>query len=352
MKRNKLSLGLSLLVVFAFILSACAPAATATQAPATQVPATQPPAAVKITIWHQWSGDYLTSITAAFKDYETAHPGVTIDLSKPQDVNASLKVAIPAGEGPDIIGWANDAIGQAATTGYIVALDDYGIDSAFLKSTYEPAAINGVTWKSKIWALPETQESISLVYNKAVVTAKYLPKDSKDFAGLLAAAQQFQKDNPGKTLVCNQGFPGGDAYHIAPVFFGFGVPQYVDEAGKVTINTPEAVAAMKWLIEISKVSLKEQTGDICNAGMKEGTVGMMWTGPWNIATFETNKVDYAIFPMGKPFVGIKTMMLSKIAVDRKSTAVAVDIMKYFTSAEVQKKVAAANKTIPAATAAL
>jgi arabinogalactan oligomer / maltooligosaccharide transport system substrate-binding protein len=377
---KKLFYLVSILLIATFVLVSCAPAATvaptsapaATQPPAATNPpaatmppaATQPPAAttaptkapapaaVKITIWHQWSGDYLTAITAAFKDYETAHPGVTIDLNKPQDVQASLKVAIPAGEGPDIIEWANDSIGSAATTGYIVPLDDYKIDNAFLKSTYEPAAVNGVTWKGKIWALPEAQEAIALVYNKALVTSKYLPKDSTDFAGLLAAAQQFQKDNPGKTLVCNQGFPGGDAYHIAPVFFGFGVPQYIDETGKVTINTPEGVKAMQWLTEMAKVSLKEQTQDICNAGVKAGTVGMMWTGPWDIATMETNKVDYGIFPMGKPFVGIKTMMLSKNAVDRKTTTVALDIMKYFTSADVQKKLSLANKTIPAATAAL
>ncbi len=353
---------ISILIIAAFALAACAPAATpaptsapaATSAPAsTSAPAaTTAPAATKITIWHQWSGDYLTAITQVFKDYEASHPGVSIDLNKPQDVQASLKVAIPAGQGPDIIGWANDSIGSAATTGYIVPLNDYGITADFLKSTYEPAAINGVTWKGKIWALPEAQEAIALVYNKAIVTDKYLPKDSTDFAGLLAAAQQFQKDNPGKTLVCNQGFPGGDAYHIAPVFFGFGVPQYIDETGKVTINTPEAVKAMQWLQDMSKVSLKEESQDICAAGMKDGSVGMMWTGPWEIATIEGYKIDYGIFPMGKPFVGIKTMMLSKNAVDRKTTTVALDIMKYYTSTAVQQKLSVANKTIPANSAAL
>jgi arabinogalactan oligomer / maltooligosaccharide transport system substrate-binding protein len=45
-------------------------------------------------------------------------------------------------------------------------------------------------------------------------------------------------------------------------------------------------------------------------------------------------------------------MLGKNAADNKTTAVALDIMKYFTSADVQKKIAAVNKTIPAATAAL
>ncbi len=366
---------ISLVLIATFVLAACGPAATTVAPtappqptsppqPTTAQPTTVPPTAVPqptattaakpvtIAIWHQWSGDYLNAITAAFQDYMTAHPNVTITLDKPNDVQNSLKVAIPAGQGPDILGWANDSIGTNALAGNIVALDDYGITQDFLKSTYSPSAVNGVQWQGKIWALPESVEGIALVYNKAVVTDKYLPKDATDFAGLLAAAQQFATDNPGKTLICNQGFPGGDAYHIAPVFFGFGVPSYVDEQGNAYVNTPEAVKAMDWLQQISKVSLKEESQDICATALSEGKVGMMWTGPWEIATIEKANVSYGIFPMGKPFVGIKTLELTKNAVDRGNQDVAVDIMKYFTSAAVQIKIASVNKTIPAASAAL
>jgi arabinogalactan oligomer/maltooligosaccharide transport system substrate-binding protein len=45
-------------------------------------------------------------------------------------------------------------------------------------------------------------------------------------------------------------------------------------------------------------------------------------------------------------------MMSKNAVDRGNEDVALDIIKYFTSAEVQAQLAAANKTIPAPTGAL
>lgn len=370
---KKLFTLISILLVATFVLAACqtpttAPAATTaptakpadpTKPAATAAPTVAPtaaptaaPKAVKIKIWHQWDGGYLTAIAAAFKDYEKAHPGVTIDLSKPDDTANALAIAIPAGEGPDIIGWANDQIGKQAIKGNIVALDDYKIDAAYLKANFEASAVSAMSYKGKIWGLPESMEGIALVYNKKLVTEKYLPKDMNDWAGLLAAATAFQKDNPGKTLICNQGFPGGDAYHIAPVFFGFGVPSYVDEAGKVTLNTPEAVKAMNWLVDVSKVSTKEQTYDLCGAAFKEGKVGMWWTGPWAIADIEKAKVDYGIFQMGKPFVGIKTLMLSKNAVDRKNTDVAIDIIKYFTSADVQKKIVLTNKTIPAASAAL
>jgi arabinogalactan oligomer/maltooligosaccharide transport system substrate-binding protein len=381
MKKTKFS-ALNLALIAAFVLAACTPAATATptsapqptNAPeatkaattapeATEAPTTAPEAteaptdepsaeAVKITVWHQWSGDYLDAITAAFDDYTAEHPNVTIDLSKPEDVNSALAVAIPAGEGPDILGWANDNIGTQAINGTIVPLDDYGIDKAYLEGIYEPAGIAGVVYQDKVWALPETQEGIALVYNKDLVTDEFLPTDPTDFADLLAKATAFQEANPDKTLVCNQGFGGSDAYHQAPVYFGFGVPSYVDDAGNAYLDTPEALAAGEWLVDFSKVSLTEQTYDLCLAGLTEGTVGMWWTGPWAIASVEAAGINYGIVPMGRPFVGIKTLMLTKNAVDRGNEEVALDIMKYFTSPEVQAKLALTNKTIPAQTAAL
>ncbi len=350
---------ISLLLIAAFVLAACQPAATATPAAATKAPAatsapaaTTAPKATKITIWYQWDDTYLPAIKEAFKAYETSHPGVTIELSKPEKVTEALAVAIPAGQGPDIIAWANDAIGEQAIKGNIVPLNDYKVDDAFLKGIYTSAGIAGVTYKGKIWGLPETMEGIALVANKAVWKDSYAPKDMNDWDGLLKAAEQFQKDNPGKTLFCNQGFPGGDAYHIAPVFFGNGVPSYVDENGKVYLNTPEAIKAMTWLQNVSKFLAKEQTDDICRAALKEGKTAAQWTGPWAIKGFEDAKIDYTIIPMGKPFVGIKTVLLTKNAVDRKNAEVAVDIMKYYTSADVQKKIALTNKVIPAQTAAL
>ena len=84
----------------------------------------------------------------------------------------------------------------------------------------------------------------------------------------------------------------------------------------------------------------------------EGNAAAWWTGPWAIADLETAGIDYGILPMGSPFVGIKTFMITKNAVDRGTAETALDVMKYFTNAENEVSVALANKTIPANTAAL
>jgi hypothetical protein len=74
---------------------------------------------------------------------------------------------------------------------------------------------------------------------------EYLPTDPTDFADLLAKATKFKEDK-GFSLFCNQGFPGGDAYHVAPVYFGFGVPTYAFQvSGEYAMM--EAAIANGWL---------------------------------------------------------------------------------------------------------
>jgi arabinogalactan oligomer/maltooligosaccharide transport system substrate-binding protein len=352
--KHKMFALVSILMAATMFLAACGGGVTTVPTP-TQAVIAPPPVSsdipVTITIWHQWSGDYLTAIQAVFTQYMTDHPNVTIDLSKPDDVTAALAVAIPAGQGPDIIAWANDAIGTNALNGNIVALDNYGVNMAFLQSTYEPAGVAGVVWQNKIWALPESQEGIALVYNKDIVPAQYLPTDPTNFQDLLDKAKAFYEAY-NMPLFCNQGFKGGDAYHIAPVFFGFGVKQYVDDQGNVTVNTPEAIAAMEWLKKIQPYMFQDANDEACRTAMKEGKVGAQWGGPWLISDFENAGINYGILPMGSPFVGIKTVMLTANAVSRGHEGTALDIMKYYTGFDAQKAVTLANKTVTANTQAL
>jgi basic membrane lipoprotein Med (substrate-binding protein (PBP1-ABC) superfamily)/maltose-binding protein MalE len=334
----------------------------------TPVEATPPPAATdpvatyktaicdagkeySLTYWHQWSGTYYENIKAEFDKYMAENPCVKIDLSKPDDVTNALQSAMPAGQGPDILGWANDHIGDLSALGYLVPLNDYGIDMAYLEANFEPAAINGVVLNDVIYALPETQEGIALIYNKAVVTDEYLPTDPMDFEALFTKAEKFKTDK-GFPLVCNQALGGNDAYHAGPVYFGFGVPQYVDADGKAYMNTPEGIAAATWIQKFAGVSNAEASYDICNANMQEGKVGMWWTGPWAMAGLIEKGIDFGILPMGKPFVGIKTHAITTNAVDRGNVDAALDVIKWFNSAGVQFNLAVINKTIPAQTAAV
>lgn len=309
-------------------------------------------APITITIWHHWSGNSLNTLQAIFNRYMSEHTNVTIVLDAPQDMQSSLQLTIPSAIGPDIIGWGNDAIGSFATKGYIVDLGTLGVTQDFLTTTYEPAAANGVVWQGKIWALPESQNAIAIVYNKALVNEANFPKDPMDFAELLAKAKAYAESNPGKYLVCNQGLGSADAYYAAPIYFGFGVPSYVDDAGKAYLNIPQAIQAGNWIKEFSAFAPKEASYDICNSGITDGTFASWWTDSSSIANFEKAGIDYGILPMGKPFVAIDVLMITSNAYNRGNNATALDIIKYLTNHINETQLALANKTVPATTASI
>jgi arabinogalactan oligomer/maltooligosaccharide transport system substrate-binding protein len=302
-----------------------------------------------IKIWHNWSPANSIVIIQILDDYATDHPSVSFDLYQPADMWLELDAAIPAGTGPDIVAWGNDLIGHEVSLNQIIDLNQLGVTDTWLSATYEPASVQSVKYMGKIWALPATQEGIALVYNKDLVDSSYLPADPLDFIDLRNKAQAFQTAT-GKPLICNQGFPGGDAYHIAPVFFGFGVPSYVDEFGRVYVNSLKAITAGTWLSLMPPLSPPAQDFPICQNALLNSEVGMWWTGPWAISFL--SGLNYGIIPMGKPFVGIQDMIITINAQSRGNTSTALDVMQYLTNTENSITIALANLTIPANTAAL
>lgn len=313
-------------------------------------------AAVTLQLWHGWQGAYADAITKVFDDYNKSNSdGITVQLTNPGDITNAVQAAIPAGQGPDIIAWSDDVIGNNALAGNIAPLSDYGITMDFLKSTYEPAAVNGVVYDGKIWGLPEAQEGVSLICNSALVKPTDFPKDPEDFAGLLALATKFHTDNPDKYLFYNQGLDtanaAGDAYHVSPIYYGFGA-YYVDATGKVGINTPEALKAGQWLLAAAKVLPAQASQAQGLQALTAGTGACMWTGPWELADIKKAGISYFIQPVGRPFVGIKVELMTTNAVQRGNADAVVKVLKYFDSADVQTKLSLANATVPAATAAL
>ena len=283
-------------------------------------------------------------------------PASQIELIRQDNLSDAMAVAVPAGEGPDILAWAIDQIGRNALTGNIAPITEW-IDEAYLNENFEPAAAKGMVWQGDVWGIPESQEGIALVYNKAVISEDMIPSDPMDFAGLLAAAQAFNEENPDSYFLCNQGLgvTSNDAFHVAPIYFGFGGDDeigYVDDEGNVYIDTPERLEAANWMVELHAVAPDETSHEICQAGVSEGTYGIWWTGPWAIASLEEAGVDYGIAPFGRPFASVKLLMMGANALDRGNEAAVIDLMKYFGSEEIQAHSALVNGTVPANSAAL
>lgn len=343
--------------VFSMILSACGatptPSAPDTPIAATPLPSPTPGVQRVITIWHDWPGDYEEAYTIVAEDYNAAHPEIFIELVKTEKLSTALSTELPPGEGPDIIRWQQSEISQAALRGLSTPLDPY-ITLQNLVQTYEPAAAQAMIWEGSIWGIPEMQDGIALIYNRGLLSPEDLPAPD-DFEDLLAKAAVFRQAHPDKYFLCNQGLGGLDANHVAPIFMGFGLRNhggFVNEAGEATLNLPEALAAAEWIKAFSAVEPAITGPGICQTMFVEGQTPIWWTGPRAVRSLQEAGIDYAVAPMGSPFVDVRLFMLTNIAVERGHAREAFAVMDYLGSAEVQIQITLRNGTIPANSNAL
>jgi arabinogalactan oligomer/maltooligosaccharide transport system substrate-binding protein len=172
---------------------------------------------------------------------------------------------------------------------------------------------------------------------------------------MLQQAELYQLAHPGVYYLCNQGLGDENAYHASPIYFGHGMSQYggfVDELGNAYMDTPEALDAAEWIDSFRSNGPEQTSHEICRNMLVNGEAATWWTGPWAISELRDAGVDYGIAPVGSPFVGIRSYLLTSNAFDRGHGFQAAEVMKYLGSAPVQVRLALANRTIPANTAAL
>ena len=101
------------------------------------------------------------------KDYEAAHPGVTVKLNRinAEAVNTTLTTQMQAGNGPDVMALTAGS-GQAATVGQFAKANLLLplTDSAF-NTDVPPAEQTGYTYNGKLYGVPSSTAVAGIVYN-------------------------------------------------------------------------------------------------------------------------------------------------------------------------------------------
>jgi len=305
-----------------------------------------------VTIWHSWASDYLGPKQAVFAAYVKAHPDVAIKLLNVSDIGTKVQNAVPAGVGPDIIAWVDDQIGTNVLVGVIDPLDGKaGITKDYLTKTYPKVAADAVTFNDQIYALPETLEAITLIYNKALITEDKIPKNTTDMKKAMA---DFNAANSGKYFMV---WDPNNAYSNAPWWYGAG-GQYVDNEGNAHLDSPEGLETANYMRSLQGLMPKDINNDTADALFNDGKAAIELTGPWRIAALKKANMDFGLakipaIDFGKkgpaaPFVGVKALMLAH---GSKNADVAADVIKFYTSAEQLQSMAKATGEVPAATTA-
>ncbi|MFN3331699.1 MAG: extracellular solute-binding protein [Caldilinea sp.] len=340
--RNKRMLLLSLLLVGALALAACgqptpapapaAPAAPAaqeaaapTEAPAqeaapTEAPAEEPVASDTTNVLTIWADDTRAAVLEALGDKFEAQYGIPVVVTEKGfgDIRDDLKVAAPAGEGPDIIIGAHDWLGELVENGLLAEIELGAAADQFL-----PAAVQAFVYDGNLYGLPYATENVAFVYNPDIVET--VPATWSELTELAA-----ELEGAG---VVNQAYirQEGDPYHFFPIqtAFGgyvFGLTEEGYDPTDVGIDSEGSIAAITWLDQMYKAGhLKAGSAvdyDIMHATFENGDAAMLITGPWALPRIRESGVPYAVTTIpgetqpAQPFLGVQGFMISAFSNDQ------------------------------------
>ena len=315
-----------LLAAMAVIISACssgggastAPSAAATSAPASAAaPSEAAPSAGSATLVI-WADEKRAAAIKPLTDAWAKENGVTVQVEAvAKDLTTKFKTASQAGNPPDVVVWAHDAVADFVQN---AAIDPIQMSDT---SMFDPLAVKAMTFDGKLYGVPYSVENIALIRNTDL--APECPKTMED---LVAAGEDLVKDGKTTEIMALQVGQKGDAYHIYPLFVSGGGSFFGETATgdpdpkNVTVDSAESIAAGKKLAALGEKgsgALKRSIDDKNAIPLfTSGKTPFLISGPWAIADTKKAKINYDICAIppyadgtpSSPFIGVNGFYLA------------------------------------------
>jgi len=343
MKIGKITAAIASAAVFAATLSAASPASAVQTLVVWADKGTIDTIKSKVLAWDTANADY--TVTLVQKDFST--------------VRDALKVAVPKGQGPDILaGAAHDWVGNLVKANVLLPIDAQL--PANFKDDFVPGALQAMKYNGHYYGVPGWTENIAFLRNV------------KKAPNAVASINQVKNGEIG----INYSATTSDPYHFYPFQTMFNAPIFTQDAEGDWTNTvgmggTKGAAFAKWL-KTKGTAFFGKPADakiLCN--FINGKIKYWVTGAWNINAIESGASGcakgltlgsgYAIdpFPKGptgitpKQFLGIRGyLMVASGPGNTTNVAGATLLMRYMSSTAVQTSLFnTANKT-PANAASL
>jgi len=312
--KTKVSLLFSLLLITAFVLSACGTPATeapATQAPATAAPATEAPTeapvvepAGTLTIW---ADDTRAPILQDLADEVLAAYNLELVVELKSAIRDDFQVAAPLGEGPDIIVVPHDQAGTLVANGLLAE-----VDLGDKKADFAPKALEACTFDGKLYCLPYATENLGFFYNTDLV-----PTPPTTWDEVVTMGEALKAEGKVDYIMAVT----GTTYDVYPLFTSFG--GYIfgkNDAGDwnpedLGVDSEGMIAGVKWLADgVANGDLPADWDWANNHALFEtGKAPFIMAGPWALDRIRESGVPYAItnFPSGGyPFAGTQGFFIN------------------------------------------
>ncbi len=204
---RKVHLILSIMLLSAFVLSACTtpteePAAPVAEEPAEPVaeePAEEPAVEEKVTVtwWHISTADEHKALWQKLADeYMAANPDVNIEITvlENEAFKTKLTTVMQSGEPPDIFqSWGGGVMNEYANAGLLKDITtDLDADGGEWRNTFAPGALGVYSYKGQNYGVPWDMGMIGFWYNKALFTQAGIDAPPTTWAELVDDVQKLK----------------------------------------------------------------------------------------------------------------------------------------------------------------
>ena len=282
-------------------LGACGESSTG--GPSTDVEKGDPDAEVTLTWWTGQDDSSQKFIDKLVAEFEDDHPNVTIDATPgsatTDDLLGQLSASFAGGTYPDISyaygSWASELASSGRTLDLTQTIAE---DPDVHWDEFSEAARATASPDGKTIGFPAVVDNLAVVYNKSLLAAAGLDEPSPDWTW-----EDFRADAKALTgdgiYGTNLSVSGGEdtTWRLWPLLWQNGGDILNEDETATAFDSPEGEAALETLramaVDDESVYL-DQTDEKYGPLFREGRIGMMVTGPWEIYDTVQAGIDYGV----------------------------------------------------------
>ncbi|MBR3191255.1 sugar ABC transporter substrate-binding protein [Bosea sp. (in: a-proteobacteria)] len=261
-------------------------------------------------------GDWWGSV---IKEFEATHPGVKIEWTKVERgaYADTMTTLFAGGKPPDIVHLASFEFQKFADNGWLEPLDPYIKDAKLDLKGW--AGQDTCTWNKQTVCTMMLYFGYIFAYNEELLKKEGLSVP-KTYAEFLAAAQKLTKDLNGDGITDQFGTGhetkgGGGQYMSEMMNYTLDAGgRWTNDAGKVTINTPEMIEGLSRWKTIVKTSLTPRdlpAGEVRQM-FADGKIAMKMDGPWLYPIIQKGKakdqIKLGMVPFKPPVGGSSNVL--------------------------------------------
>jgi multiple sugar transport system substrate-binding protein len=200
-----------------------------------------------------WAFDNADDVgKARIADAKTALSGVTIKMDQTGFDSQKFTTRVAGGNVPDVVQMDRQFVATYAAQNLILPLDDcYKAQKVDPKDRYYKSVLDDVTYKDKVWAVPQFYQPPAIMLDKKVMDAAGVTNDEIDTSKpdtLIAAAKKMYKSSGGVPSVL--GFDPVPTGQTNLWVIGLG-GQLIDKDGKPTLDNAGNVYPLEMLKKLT-----------------------------------------------------------------------------------------------------